>query len=414
MASDLNKRLTDEIDKIPAIDIHSRVRSDEPSTSTAAEVIFHPEIKTLLIAAGVSSEAFEEDVSSADRLKKCLPHFPRIKNTAVFWRLDHLLRDLYGVESIDESCATNQGQSPKETLERANVERVVGVVNWWKGVEQAEDLPVVPGLQLDSLINQPHLSRTMDRLGEASGESIYEAGDLRKAVIRLIANAADSGCRALSASFNPKVTFERGSREAADRVLSLVMLGQKTSPDDRKSLRSFVMSSVLEAAAENELTFQLMLGTIESAPGETALPAFEPELLRSFLDVFEQYPSVNFDLYLANTVQSQELAALAAKVRNVYASGYPASVSHSMQVSKMLRERIEMLPMTRSCAFSSQAPNVEWIYGEAKMLRHILALTLTAMIEEGLLSEEIALDLARYYLRENAMRLYFGPWTPRL
>jgi hypothetical protein len=48
------------------------------------------------------------------------------------------------------------------------------------------------------------------------------------------------------------------------------------------------------------------------------------------------------------------------------------------------------------------------------MLRRVLTDVLVEMIKDGYISEDTAMDLAKHYLRENAMRLYFSPRTPRL
>lgn len=414
MANELTARLAAEIDKVPAIDIHSRVSADIPSAFNAADAIFHPEIKSALISAGVSAKALDDDNSLEDRLNRALPHLEKIKNTSAHQLLAQILRDLYGIDDPDESATDNDSPAPTETLEKANIEQIIGFAGWSRSVSEAEDLPIAPGLRLDALINEAHLPRTVDRLAEASGESILEAADLRKAIRRLIENAADSGCKALSATFNPRVTFERGNRDAADRVLSLVTLGQKTNSEDIRTLRSFVLASVLEAAAENELTFQIILGGVQPVSGDRRLAAFEPELIRNYAPIFVEHSPVNFDIILANAVQSHELAVFAGNYPNVYASGYGSFVSNQMHVTRMLRERIEMLPMNRSCALFSEAPNVEWVYAKTKMIRRILTDVLVQMIEDGHISEDTALNVAKHYLRDNAARLYFSPRTPRI
>jgi glucuronate isomerase len=364
MDSELTGRLALAVDKIPVVDIHSRVDAEDGSAMNAADAVLHTEIKSALLSAGVSPKVFDEDNSAADMLRRSLPKLSLIKNTSAYQTAAVILRDLYGIDELDESAADSESPDAKETLEKANVERVIGSVNWWMSVSEAENSKVAPGLRLDSLINEPHQQRTVDRLGEATGESVYEAADLRMAIKRLISDAADSGCRAISAAFNPRVTFERGNREAADRVLSLVVLGQRTNADDLRTLRSFVLSSVLEAAAENEMTFQLILGRVQPVAGDRSLPAFEPELLRNYTSIFVEHSGVNFDILLANTVHSQELAVIAGSYPNVYASGYGSFSSSPTHISRMLRERIEMLPMTRSCALFSAAPNAEWVYGD--------------------------------------------------
>ena len=81
MGGELYIRLAGELEKIPTIDIHSRIRADEPSAANAAEAFLHPEIKSALIAAGMNGKIFEGDFSVEEQLQKALRHIPHIENT---------------------------------------------------------------------------------------------------------------------------------------------------------------------------------------------------------------------------------------------------------------------------------------------------------------------------------------------
>ena len=70
------------------------------------------------------------------------------------------------------------------------------------------------------------------------------------------------------------------------------------------------------------------------------------------------------------------------------------------------RDRLEMLPSTAWNAFYSDGYIVEWIYGKLLVTKNRLALALSGMVDEGFLTEDDALDIARRLLYANAVASY--------
>jgi glucuronate isomerase len=235
---------------------------------------------------------------------------------------------------------------------------------------------------------------------------VYEAGDLRKAVSEVFRMAKEAGAVAASASFSPQVDFEEGSRDAADRILSLVLLGQKTGRDDRKTLRSYVMDLVLRACAEHEMPLQLMLGVRRPMPGDAAISAYDPAMVAGYAELFARHPGVKFDITTSNETLAHELAVLARNYRNVFVSGYWWYLMFPSSIRKLIRERVEMLPMTKSCGFFSDAYCVEWVYGKSRLARREMAFALASLVNDGYLSQSDASAVARHYLLENPKALY--------
>lgn len=345
-------------------------------------------------------------------MQEAAKYLPRIKNTTSYWCLRQILTDLYGIEEEPdfETLADRLDISTREdwatkVLDKGNISRVLAGCQWHRPVPKAADR-FVSVLIADRLINQPFSSRVLEAITDVLGMEIYEAADLRKAIVELIGKAHEAGAVAVSGVFDPMTDFDPGHRESADRVLSLVMLGQKTNRDDKRTLRSYVMDAVLKACADNGMTFQLMLGTRGGAANERTISAFDQGMLFGYTDLITRHSGVRFDIFTANETLAHQLAVLARNYRNIFVSGswnYTAFPSHTR---KMLRERVEMLPMTKSCGFMSGAESVEWVYAGAKLFRRQLAHVLAQMVEEGYLTPDTAVDVARHYLSENPGRVY--------
>lgn len=413
MDMELFHELLTEIERIPMIDIHSHIDIDTPAAGDLSDIAFYHYLQTELKSAGVNHKALEG--SGPSRVNTILPYLGKIKNTSTYWCLTQILKDIYDagplhntdIQALNEkvSKTATDPNWPRTVLDKANVSQVFITADWRSHLPTKSEY-FVPTLRLDSLINELHFPRTLDRLNEVADMTIYEAGDLKKAVNAIFERAVALGTVGVSASFNPQVDFEEGNRDSADRILSLVMLGQKTNREDRRSLRSYVMRVVLEACAEHRLPFQLMLGVRRPVADDRVISAFEPEMMAGYAALFSRHPQVRFDVFTSNETLAHELAAIARVYRNVYASGYWWYLSVPTYIRRMIRERIEMLPMNKSCGFFSDAYCVEWVYGKSRLIRREMAFALTEMVTEHYLTEGDAIEIAKQYFEENPKRLY--------
>lgn len=403
-----------EIESVPTIDISTQISADAPAAANLSDIALSGEIRTELRAIGVSPEILENS-NRKKALVEVVIHLPKISNTTAYWCLTQILSDLYAEgEAIDNGNLDELWNKVEKTasdpnwtaavLDRAGVSKVLLNCDWKRKLPAASD-KFAPVLRLDSLINEPHTSRTLDRLGEVTEQPVYEVADLKKAITNLFRRAKEAGVVAAAASFEPMVDFELGSRDAADRIISMTLLGQKADRDDRRAIRSYVMDLVLTECAEHAMPFQLMLG-LRRKPNEEIISAFEPGMLSMYTSLFSRHSQVKFDVIAANETLAHELAVISRNYRNVYLSGYWMYLMFPTHIRKMIRERVEMLPMTKSCGFLSDATCVEWVYGKSKLIRRELAFALSQMVSEGYISRETAVQVARYYLYENPKRIY--------
>lgn len=412
---ELFNQLLAEIERIPAIDVHSRVPMESPAAVDAAGILLSADLRTELRASGAPAALLEME-DTRRQVLEIAPSFEQLRNTTTYWRLQQILHDLYEVDAHPHESGADEvwdrvkrtaadSQWPATVLGRAKVARILCACDWSRRVPPASGA-FAPILRLDSLVNEPFSSKSLDRLGELTNQSIYEAGDLRKAVGQLIANAAEAGAVGVCAAFDPPVDFEEGSRDAADRILSLVLLGQKIDRADRKALRSYVMDLVLEACAEHSVPFQLMLGMQRPPREGPSLSAFEPGAAAMYSGLFARHPHTRFDVAVGSETLAHQFTVAARACPNVCVSGCWWSLMFPTHMRKTLRERIEMLPATRVNALWSAAGCVEWVYATSKLVRRELAFVLARMVSEGYLSEATAVSTAQSYLHDNPALMY--------
>ena len=408
------EELLAEIEAIPAVDVHSRIAPDAPAASDLAAMALNEPILGELGSANAPSEFFEID-GAKKMLQESVQYLPRIKNTTTSWLLAQILGDLYDSAPLDECDLQALWQKvdstavdpkwPDSVLERASVSKVLHTCDWHRPLPAASD-KFAPIIRLDTLINEAHTSRTLDRLKEATDQAVYEVADLKKAIVELFRRAKSAGAAAASVSLEPQTDFEAGNRDAGDRILSLVLLGQKVGREDRKALRSFVMDTALAECREYRMPVQLLLGQRYMRASERQIAACEPGMAAMYADLVGRHSGVKFDFLCSHDGLARELAVLSRSYRNVFLSGSWLYLGFPSHIRRAIRERAEMLPMTKCCGLASGADSVEWVYAQAKLIRRESAFALAQLIAEGYLTHATALDYARHYLLDNPKRIY--------
>ena len=91
---ELFHELLAEIERVPAVDVHSHIRIVSPAASDLSQIALYHFITSELESAGVDPAVFEID-GAKKRLAEASAGFARIKNTTSYWCLTRILGDLY-------------------------------------------------------------------------------------------------------------------------------------------------------------------------------------------------------------------------------------------------------------------------------------------------------------------------------
>ena len=101
-----------------------------------------------------------------------------------------------------------------------------------------------------------------------------------------------------------------------------------------------------------------------------------------------------------------ELSALAKGFRNVYIDMswmYIISPSYS---ARYLHEWLETVPANKILAFGGDYHNVENTYAHSLMARAVISKVLKENVGTGYLTEEEALEIAQWIMRDNAIAFF--------
>lgn len=380
------KSLAREVSVCKTIDIHSHIDIKNPTAKNLWEVISYHYILTELRSAGLPRELLKEKDTPQDRVCKVIPFLPKIKNTVMAKILMRILRDLYGMkedflskknwERIDEKIQ----KKSKDPLWHQKILRGYAKVEkvFLAGYEpQAKDTEIFQSVlrldhyffekrnkNLDQLISELLLNYKKESYPEVKNLSIGLPVDCEYEVIK-------------NKSFLP------------------------TKPSEKINL---VLTALCELAKKNGHTFQLLIG-VKHIQG-ISVPFYNPCFLSGLTSYFSAYPEVRFDLSAAHINYHQEMTVLAKFYQNVSLSGCWWYAFYPNYIERVLRERLEMLPLCKIGGFFSDAYQSEWCFGKLKMAQDVTLKVLSGMVSEKRLTEKEAVEAyyALFYL--NPKRYY--------
>src|SRR5437868_6301359 len=210
------------------------------------------------------------------------------------------------------------------------------------------------------------------------------------------------------AAYLRKLDFDDPNEAVARAVYARYVRGGEPQARDYKALQDFLFFYIAREAGR--LGLAVHIHCIEGAGGFYRQSGSNPLLLESAFND-PTLRKTNFVVVHGGYPFTKEMGSLMSKP-NVYADfSAQTFFPYPRALSEILRNWLELYPdkvLFGTDAFSF-GPEVDW--GEVAWLssttaRQALALALTGMMNDGEITREHALELARMVLRENAIKLY--------
>jgi len=412
-------RLLDEIDSMGIIDIHTHIDPAHPTARGPWEILLYHYVTTELRSAGVPADLLSEERDMEEKVVGVVPYLQLIKNTTTYWCLSRILKDLYGFEeelketnypALRERIVEemdNSGRAEFVLRKRGRMRRTFLTFDYAREPPEHDGSLFIGALRIEPLIGRLSPS-SVKNLVRATSSNIESLDDFDESLARLFKKFR--GCAAVTASFLPSEIFIKPDRVEAERVFKELVKGSEPTPVERRTLTSYALQSVLRSMVDEDVTFQMMLGVerpvLGASPPDYAVVALEPRMVTSYCQIFHEFRDVNFDIFLANRLQSQELSVIAKNYPNVYVSGYWWYNLYPTIIREILRERLQMLPIRKTNGFFSDAYVAEWSYGKSCLIKSQIAYVLAEMVDDGFYSMETAKELAADLLERNPARLY--------
>ncbi|MGC8870086.1 MAG: hypothetical protein ACP5PT_03215 [Brevinematia bacterium] len=420
------ERIFDEIysiiGKSYAVDVHNHLSPNSLSIKSYEDTIFYHYIVTELASSGMPLKDLEGS-RGLERLMAALPYMKFLRNTSTYWALMKIFRDVYGFEV--SNIGENNFVKVVDLLEQKKGDEVwaKNIIKNYACVKKSiltfnpvEDVPkydqelFIGSLRMDPII--PNLNKQIIQyLEQVYGVEIGSPNGLTEILSKLMKNFSN---HIVSTTINvqPDDFFFKLSpskEEVAPHILALKDVGVVDSYG-RQLLASYLLNHLLDLCKEYGLTVQLMVGVKRPVPGASppdyAITVFNSQQLLDLTILFAKYSEINFDIFIADSLLNHPLTVISKNYPNVFLSGYWWYSMYPEIIRSFLRLRLQMLPYNKVGGFFSDAYVADWVYGKAVLAKRQIAYVLAEMVAEKYVDKDLALDIARALLYENAFKIY--------
>ncbi len=205
-------------------------------------------------------------------------------------------------------------------------------------------------------------------------------------------------CVKNSMAYSRSLDYEDISYEEAKDLFS--KSSSKLSKVESKKLQDFMFHWVIQKSAEHDLPIQIHTGYL--AGNGNVLDNGKPVKLNN---LFLKYPEAKFVLFHGGFPWTGEYAALGKMFPNVFLDiVWLPQISREEAVSA-LEVMLDCMPYNKFF-WGGDCALIEESTGSLEFGKDVLAEVLANRIERGLLTEEVAIDIARRMFRENAIETF--------
>lgn len=408
-------RITAAVNKISIIDTHEHLVTEEQRLKINDQIdftyLFKHYAKEDLISAsnqkGLVELIYNTDLPILDRWELLQPFYKAMRSTG-YGRVPLIAaRELYGISEIDETTveqlslrmkkANKKGLYQHILKEKANIEFSIVDMghqkfnkSFYRHVER-----------FDSFILISSIEEIM-KIGEQYHTKIQTISDFNDVLRKAFQDGMTYDMVAVKSALAYKriIQYDNVSQEKAEKVFNSLLIKNFVNSSDIKALQDYFMHRLLDLADEFDLPIQIHTG-LHAGNGNIITNSNPTHLANLFME----YPDVDFILFHAAYPYGGELGTLAKNFPNVYIDlcwSYVVSPSYS---ERYLHEWIETVPANKIMAFGGDYDFVEAIYAHAVMARQIIAKVLIAKVRDRYLTEKEAIDIAKMFLRENALNI---------
>lgn len=345
-----------------------------------------------------------------ERWTQFMKFWPEVRFTGYGRALAGCVSDLYGVP-----LERPETQTGSQINERMVARLKPGFYRWVLKEKARIDLSIVdvsttevdreffaPVMRFDNFVNLSSRGQ-LENLAAKTGVTINTLEDLVKALEAAFDKGIREGIVGVKSglAYSRRIYYPMPRVEEARAVLDQLKEGRRPSSELLLLLQNYMMNQVCRLAGEHQLPFQIHTG-LQTGFGNDITNSKPTDLI----NLFKAYPATQFVIFHGSYPYGSELSVLAKNFANVHIDMCWLHIISPQVARNNLAEWIETVPANKIMGFGGDYRFVEGAYIHGEMARENVARVLTQKVTEGTMTEADALELARKFLRENAVRLY--------
>jgi uncharacterized protein len=419
-AAGFRDELTALVARTPIADTHEhlpdedeRLRGEKIPCDDWA-LLFSHYIDSDLVAAGMSGEdlnrLLSRDVDPIAKWKILEPWWPAAKNTGYGRAVRLAIRDLYGVNDIDEASIPRlreayeslrkPGFYRKVLVDAANIDHCQ--VNYlWDAFHEPRD----PMLLQDLSIVGMHMGPSIEEFAGRLGKEVKDLDDWHGVIDGWFDRYGKRAVAVKSqAAYARGLDYERVPAEKAAPVFAKVLRKDPVGAEERKLLEDHLFWHAVEAATRHRLPVKLHTGYYA---GQNGMPlgrvAGNPA---QAADLCRRSPATRFVFMHIAYPYWQDLVAVAKHYTNAHIDMCWSWIIDPVAAKGFLKSYLAAAPSNKVLTFGGDYIPVECVAGHARIARDGITRALSELVDEGILERRDALELVEPLLRGNARTLF--------
>ncbi len=433
MQQELNKNLFEALMTLPLMDAHTHVDASHLTARGLHDILLYHMLISELYSAGcphgdrLSEEPDEDEITR--RIESALPYIKHIQNTSCFWGAKIILKDLYAwdkpitkdnwreIHQIIQDKSQDKNW-PREIMKRAGIKRLS--TEFWRRKDGSADDILQYALewaffarcqwnQFDTALVELEVTWDKTEPGSPLPVTITEdlqiekrittLNDVHQAMEHYLEVIPFDEILCIPQSLSTDINFRLIPEQ---EMISALKKRDVAGPEERDIYASYILEYFLSEIKKRreKIVIHLAVGA-EPLPFETG-SKLRTETVFELANIVERHSDIDFHVFLANAHQNQALCTLVRELPNLYLIGYWWHNFFPGFISKVIEERLDMVPLNKQIGFFTDAYCLDWAYGKSIIIRKQLAGVLAKKVEQGQYTFEQAIDIAKSLLHDTA------------
>ncbi|MBD3182050.1 amidohydrolase family protein [Candidatus Poribacteria bacterium] len=416
--SDFRQELLEAMQEIRTIDCHSHTCLKSQYYKAGQRNLFnlmsYYEREINSVTGKSSDEIYAEAKSDAERWEILKPIIDCTRNES-YWRHNIVMyREVFGLkdEDLNDDNWENLNEAIKLkstepdwyhniTKNVCNIATQIRNIPWFQDWEP-EYFTAVLRMEGALELHRKNMRESLEKYLDRSFDSLSSLKEGLADLVERYQKRGSVGIK-LAHAYGRTLASDDVPDDIASNIFAKALGGGSLSSQEIKQFQDNIIFFLARLAGEMNQVFQIHTG-VQGNWG--VIPNSNPLHL---IPLIHANKNTRFDLFHAGYPYSREMGMLGKHAPNVWLNMcwmYVITMEGSRQ---SLSEWIDLVPGHRILGFGSDVGWPEFIYAHLVMARSCIADILAQKVERDFLSKEVALDLVKKMLRDNAIKLYGLP-----
>ena len=417
------QELLDYIGNMKVIDTHEHLESENSRLHRYVDMFNTYLVQYAscdLISAGMNNDELKYLTGNSTDIEKkwevFKPYWEKAKNTTYCKALIIGTKGIYGIDDINDETYKEIDKEIKKQNKKGLYHHVLKQlcnieVSILDSDVNCDREFFRSAFRLDNYIrfNSRDAILRAERQNNISINNLSDWTDLIRSKVQEFKTNSNVVCLKTGLAYQRTLKYERTAFSDADRIFNKILTAKDFhewylfSPVDigTKPLEDYLMHTVIQAAAEQQLPVQIHTG-LQEGNGNYITNSNPVNLTNICID----YPNARFDIFHAGYPYAGELCAIAKNFRNVYVDLCWSHIISREYTVRFIEELVDTVPMNKIFGFGGDYGFVEGVYGHLKIALENISLALSNKVEKGYISKNEALDIAKRMLYDNPIEFF--------